>query len=304
MKTPRLFLLLIIIGASVSCSNKKKKPGLPFGTVSGTRFTEVNRAFNTGLVFDHQGYQLEPLWQFYFISDDSALVLSPKTHKYYGFHVYFDHDSIFNMVDTWLKLKKLDKDSIVFQALRVEDKVIKDDDEGSKVFMTFYSYRLIDKLGDKKIRAMQLPGAKDTAYIKERAKLASEHIDSAFLATVPAELKSKSPLINVEKVVNVSTPLNKIDPSTDHPYPEYNITINKAYEDFNYSFSAFIDANGKITFRKSIIFYHVEFKAKYEQIIRGIIDGYLKRYVEVTPGNTLGIAHTSIIQLNLKGRRD
>lgn len=304
MKQYWLLLAFIVLLIFASCRHAKVKHGLPFGSVKGPRFTEVRRVFNTGLVFDKQGYQLEPSWQMYFISDDSVLVQSPKTKKYYGFHIYFDHDSVFNMVGAWLNLKKLTKDSIVFQALRVEEKIIKDDDEGSKVYMTFYSYPYIKSHDTSKIKLMSLPGAKDTAFIKAKAKLANSNIDSAFAARTPVILKSKSPLVKVEKVVSVSTPLNKIDPSIDYLYPEYNIIINKAYEGFDYSFSVFVDDKGQITFRKSTIPYPSEYKAKYEQIMKGIIDGYLKHYLDITPGNTLGIVHTSIILLNVTGKKD
>lgn len=304
MKQLRLPLAFIIATVFISCNHAKVKPGLSFGSVKGPRFTEVRRVFNTGLVFDKQGYQLEPSWQLYFISDDSVLVLSPKTKKYYGFHIYFDHDSVFNMVGAWFKLKKLTEDSVVLQALRVEEKIIKDDDEGSKVFMTFYSYPYIKSHDTSKIKVMGLPSPKDTAFIKAKSKLANSKIDSAFAARIPVVLKSKTPLVKVEKVVSVSTPLNKIDPSIDYLHPEYNITIHKSYEDFSYIFTALVDDKGQIHFKESMIPYMPEFKKRYELVIKGIIDGYLKHYLEVTPGSTLGIAHTSSILLNITGKRE
>lgn len=274
------------------------KTGLFFSAVKDIRFTEVKRRFNNGLVFDKQGYQLEPSWKLYFTADDSVNVYSPKMKRFYGFHVYFDHDSVFNMVDAWFKLKHLGKDSIVLQALRVENKVIKDDDEGSKVYLTFYP--------DNKIKNTSIPGLptrNDTAYIQSRAKLANSKMDSAFSARYPVVLTSKSPLVKVEKVVSVSTPLSKIDPSVDYLYPEYNITINKAYEDFDYSFSVFVDDRGLMHFRKSTIPYPSAFQKTYTDVMKGIIDGYLKLYLDVTPGKTLGIAHTSVILLNVTGKR-
>src|ERR1700742_3563821 len=139
MRQPWSPLLVLIAIFCISCNHFHTKRGLPFGTVKGMNFKEVRRIFSNGLKFDKQGYQLEPAWDLYFLSDDSVLVFSPKMKKYYGFHVYFDHDSIFNMVDAWFKVKKITKDSLVFQALRVENKVILDNGEGSKVYLTFYS---------------------------------------------------------------------------------------------------------------------------------------------------------------------
>lgn len=137
-----------------------------------------------------------------------------------------------------------------------------------------------------------------------QAKLANSKIDSAFAARAPVVLKSKTLLVKVEKVVNVSTPINKIDPSIDYLHPEYNITIHKAYENFGYIFTALVDDKGQIHFQESMIPYMPEFKKNYEQVIKAIIDGYLKHYLEVTPGSTLGIAHTSSILLNVTGKRD
>ncbi|HVV56048.1 MAG TPA: hypothetical protein VHC47_12010 [Mucilaginibacter sp.] len=295
------WLLLLLPALCIFSCNRFRKRGLPFGSVKGIHFTEVRRAFNTGLVFDKQGYQLEPLWKVCFISDDSVMVFSPKMKRYYGFHVYFDHDSIFNMVDAWLKLKKITPDSLVFQAQRVQNKIILDSDEGSNVFMTFYSDKYIALKGPDRVKKMGEPGLKDTLYIRKRAALADKFIDSAFSARQPATLRSRSPLVTVEKVKIESTPLNKVDPSIDYLYPEFNITIHKAYENFEYTFSVFVDAKGGLHFGRTDIAYPPEFKAKYEQVMKGIIDGYLKLYVDVTPGTTLGIPHASYIYLDVTG---
>ncbi|WP_426670251.1 hypothetical protein ACPPVU_03190 [Mucilaginibacter sp. McL0603] len=299
------FLLLLLISiCCISCDHFHAKKGLPFGTVKGTHFKEVRRIFNNGLKFDKQGYQLEPSWDLYFLSDDSVLVFSPKTKKYYGFHVYFDHDSIFNMVDAWFKVKKIATDSLILQALRVENKIILDDDEGSKVFLTFYSDRYIKTHSAESIRKMGIPGPKDTLFIRARTKLVNTKIDSAFAAREPVVLKSKSPLVAVEKVERVSTPIEEVDASDNYLAPEYNIAIQKAYEDFDYSFYVYVDDKGKMYFRKSAIACLPEYRATYEQIMKGLIDGYLHHYLDVTPGSTLGIVHASSILLNVAGKKE
>lgn len=304
MKRYGLLLLVFISAVYISCNRTHHKKTLPFGTVRGTHFTEVRRIFDNGLKFDKQGYQLEPSWDLYFIADDSVLVLSPKTKKYYGFHVYFDHDSVFNMVGTWFKVKKIAKDSIILQALRVEEKIIEDNDEGSKVYLTFYSDRYKKSRSAEYIQKMGLPGLKDTLFIKAKAKLANSKMDSAFAARKPVELKSKTPLVTVEKVKNVSTDLEEIDAADDYLAPEYNITVHKAYEAFDYSFYVFVDDKGKMYFRKSVVPYMPEFKKAYEQIMKTITAGYLQHYLEVTPGKTLGIAHTSSILVNVTGKTE
>ena len=171
------------------------------------------------------------------------------------------------------------------------------------MFLTFYSDRYIKKRDTIKLKKMGLPGLKDTLFIKERSKLANDRINSAFSATSPAILKSRTPLVTVEKVKSESTPLNKIDPSVDYLYPEYNIAVKKSYEDFDYSFSVFVDDKGVMHFRKSSIPYSSEYRATYEQVIKGIMRGYLQHYMEITPGNTLGISHTTTILLNVTGKK-
>ena len=267
-------------------------------------YKEVRRIFSNGLKFDKQGYQLEPSWDLYFLSDDSVLVFSPKNKKYYGFHVYFDHDSIFNMVGAWFKLKKIATDSLILQALRVENKVILDDDEGSKVFLTFYSYKYIKSHSAESIRKMGIPGPKDTSFIKARTKLAKTNIDSAFAAREPVVLKSKSKLLTVEKVNSVSTPIQEVDAADNYLDPEYNITIHKAYQNFDYSFYVYVDDKGRMYFKESVVAYGAyghQYKAIYDQVMKGIVRGYLQLYLAITPGNTLSIPHTSSILLNVKG---
>ncbi|HTK20778.1 MAG TPA: hypothetical protein VL442_14730 [Mucilaginibacter sp.] len=303
MIRPRFYLPLFLILLCFSCKNFRRA-GLPFGDFKRIHFKEVKRVYTNGLQFNNHGYQLEPLWKLSFVSDDSVNVFSPKNQRYYGFHVYWDHDSIFNMVDAWFKLKKLTTDSMVVQALRVEEKIIKDDDEGSKVVLTFYSEKYIQSQDAKKIQAMGLPGKEDTAFIRKRIAQTSINPDSSFAAREPVILKSISSLINLEKVEHESTPTETIDPSDKYMEPEYNITIHKAYEAFSYIMYVYVDDKGKMAFRNSVIPLMPEFKDSYEKVMRGIVNGYLMHYLDITPGKTLGIPHTTYILLNVNGKTD
>lgn len=240
---------------------------MPFAEVKGTRFTEVRRININGLKFDRQGYQLEPLWKLYFVSDDSVNVYSPKMKRYYGFHVYFDHDSIFNMAGAWFEVKKIAADSIVSQALRVEGKIIKDD-EGSKVFLTFYSDQYIGTHDAQEIKALGCPGKKGTLFVKERSALVNVKPDSAFAARQPVVLKSRSLLIKVAKVKNEPTPINEAGAADDYLAPEYNITVHKAYEGFSYMMYVYVDEKGKMTFRNSVVPLMPGLKASYLQVMR------------------------------------
>lgn len=301
-RTPFLLLILVLV-LHISCK-RYTRHGLLFGDVKGIEYTEVRRVFDNGQVFDKQGYQLEPVWKFHFISDDSVQVFSPKKQRYYGLHVYYDHDLIFNMIDSWLQLLKMTPDSIVFRSLRVNEKrEILLDDEGSKVFMTFYSDKYLKTKSAQAIKQMGLPTRKDTAFIRARSKLANTIMDSAFSARQPVALKSNSPYVTAERVIKPDDPLSDMDPSIDYLYPEYNITVHHAYEDFAYACSAFVDAQGVIHLRKSTIFSYPEFEKSNAQAIKAILSGYVARYVNVTPGSTLGIPHTSVVLINLTGKK-
>jgi len=305
MKQARLLLSLLLIVLVFNSCDRNKRQGLPFGDMKGIHYTEVRRIFNTGLVFDKQGYQLAPVWKFHFISDDSVQVFSPRMQKDYGFHIYYDHDLIFNMVDSWLQMLKLTPDSIVFRTLRVNEKrEILLNDEGSNVYMTFYSDAYLKKKNAETVKRMGMPSIKDTTFIRMRSSLANRVPDSAFSAREPVVMKSTSPYVTAERVIKKEDPLSDMDPAEDYLYPEYNITIHHAYEDFAYSISAYVDGKGGVRFRKSQIPYSHEFEATYDKIIKSIIDGYVARYVNVIPGTTLGIPHTSIIVLNLTGKKN
>ncbi len=300
----RFCLFAIILISTISCSYHKRY-GLPFGDIKDITYHEVRRAFDNGLVFDKQGYQLEPVWKFHFVSDDSVQVYSPKKQRYYGFHLYYDHDQIFNMIDSWLVVHKMNQDSLVFQSLRVNEKrQIILNDEGSKVFMTFYSDDYLKKKGSAAVKKMGLPDAKDTAFIRARSKIANSVLDSAFSAREPVVFKSNSPYVIAERVPAKDDPLSDMTPAEDYLYPEYNITIHHAYEDFFYMCSAFVDDKGVIHYRKSELFSYPEFVAANDKTIKAILAGYVERYVQVTPGSTLGIPHTSIISINIRGKKE
>src|SRR3569833_523771 len=112
-----LLLPALIVILNVSCK-RYTRHGLLFGDVKDIEYTEVRRIFDNGQVFDKQGYQLEPVWKFHFVSDDSVQVFSPKKQKYYGFHVYYDHDLFFILLESWMLLVKMTTDSMVFRSLR------------------------------------------------------------------------------------------------------------------------------------------------------------------------------------------
>jgi len=195
--------------------------------------------------------------------------------------------------------KKVTKDSMIFQVMQVETNVIYL--LRSNVYMTFYADDYIKK---KKLdlATLQKTDRLDTAFVRQRSELANTYSDTIFAGHEPVVLKSKSPLLTVEKVKVERTRENHYDTSDSYMYPEYNITIDKAYQNFSYWFTAVVDTKGQIHFKRSLVNY-VDYKDLFIRNIKGIIDGYLKAYLAVTPGSTLGITHNTVITLNVVGKK-
>jgi hypothetical protein len=269
--------------------------------IIGIHYTEVRRRFDNGLSFSPVGYELIPEWKISFPSMESVNIFSPRKNRYLNAPVVFDHDSVFNVAWAWLRLKYLRKDSIQFQVLHVTDNIIHD--EKVHVYMTFYSNDYIKNVLHSDTTQLWKPSRKDTMYIKAKTIKANQNPDSAFAGTQPAVLKTKSPLVTITKEVVPLDDVNGGKLYDEYLSPTYNINIRKAYEDFYYSFTAFVDEKGIITFRKNLLFTYPEFKQSTDATIKAITEGYLKLYLNVTPGKTLSIPHTSIIFLNVTGTK-
>jgi hypothetical protein len=267
-------------------------------TIQGIKYTEVRRRFDNDLSFSPIGFQLVPEWKISFPSMDSVNIYSPKKGRFLNAPVVFDHDSIFNVAWAWLKLKYLRKDSLQFMVLHVKNNVI--EDEKVHVFMTFYSNDYIKNVLHTDTTKLWRPSRKDTLYIKAKAALANRIPDSSFAGTEPAALIVKSKLISVKKETIQDYDMESKSYDT-YLLPTYDIVIHKAYEDFSYIFSAYVDDKGNLVFRKSNQFSYPEFKESTTATMKAITDGYLKAYLTATPGRTLGIPHYSIIMLHVTG---
>jgi hypothetical protein len=268
-------------------------------TIQGIKYTEVKRQFDNGLSFSPVGYQLIPEWKISFPTADSVNIYSPSKNKFLNAPVVFDHDSIFNVAWAWLRLKHLSKDSLKFEVLHVSDNLIHD--EKVHVYMTLYSNKYLTDVLHKDTAIHYLPTSRDTAYIKAKIAKANTNPADAFAGTDPATIKSKNALVKVVKETVPQADVNGGKSYDEYLLPTYNISIKNAYDDFNYLFSAYVDANGNLIFRKANQFVMPEFKESTNTAMKGITDGYLKLYLNVTPGKTLGIPHTSIVLLNVTG---
>lgn len=289
--------ILTVIPALTSCVKEEEKKKTPsWKEAWNISFTEVRRTFESGVVFNDFGYQLKPEWRFKILSDTSVSIYSPKINRFATAHIQFDHDSIYNFAWAWLRIRKLSKDSILFQVMKVKDKRVLR--KQSNIYMTLYSddyikYKLKTTLAD-----LIKPNSQDSIFIKDKIHLANADTSKAFPAHEQAILKSKNSLLTIKKV---SASDNEMHNGYDPFLPEYDIMIKKSYKSFNYSFSVVINQEGKLLFRRSRIFMMPEFEDRIKRSIRGIVNGYLSAYLDTHPGKTFGIPHSTIVFMNVRG---
>lgn len=296
-----LFLVLSSL-LFTSCKDQPAKgfKSLPFfADVKGTQFIEVRRAFDTGLSFNQQGFQLEPGWRMKFLSDDSVKLYNPLEDRSYNFHVHYDHDSVINMARVWLRVKKVSADSLKFQLLQVEGRNVSG--ERSNIFMTFYADRYIKEVLKKDAEDLKKPSRADSQFIRHKVRMAANRPARAFAAREPVVLRSRSPAITVEKEKVSPDVLTGQGLSDQYISPEYRIRIQPAYKDFNYSFTVIVDTAARMHFGKSTVHIMPEFEESRRRVMKGIMDVYLQNLLEITPGKTLGMTHPSVITVYVKG---
>jgi hypothetical protein len=205
------------------------------------------------------------------------------------------------MARVWLRVKTVTRDSLKFQLLQVEGKNISS--KRSNIYMTFFADRYISKMLHTTVEAMRKPLRKDSLFIRNRINQIENRPEHAFAARVPVQLKSKKPMIKVAEFQHQPDLLLGQGASASYLTPEFNIIINPAYKDFNYSFTVFVDVNGRMHFGKSNVFIMPEFEESRKRTMKGIMEVYLQNWLDIRPGKTLGISHGSWISLNVKGRK-
>jgi len=121
-----------------------------------------------------------------------------------------------------------------------------------------------------------------------------------FAATNPVQFKSTSKIISVEKI-SVINKLENRTASYDYLYPEYKVNIKPAYKDFVHTISAIVDEKGNIfVYRFTAM---DDYRENRKKVLQGILNVYLKKLLVVKPGNTLGFTHSSVIVLDLIGKK-
>jgi hypothetical protein len=303
-----LAAVLLLLGSCNSGGDQQKSKKItgkePFDAVLGIKYYEVKRRFSTGLSFNELGFQQEPSWIIQFKSRDTVMAYSPQKKRMQPFYLHYDHGDVYNFAKEWFRVKLLSKDSLVFQRLHLTAREISSDIR-SDVNLTWYSEDYINRVLKTTAEQLQRPGKADTLYIEKLAEKTNRNPDSrdsAFGARQPVELMPASKLVKVERISNVDKLLGKTE-AFDYLFPQYRIDITNAYADFGYEFSVVVDAKGRMylgTFR-------VSFPENYEprkKTLEAIIKVYLQNLLTVIPGKTLGIPHSSEINLTVTGRKN
>lgn len=298
-----IFLFVIFLSACNSSNSKKEQEKTPFSfqIIKGIKFIEIRRAFENGIAFNEQGFQQEPEWIVEFQSDTTVKTYSPTRKKMIDFVVTHSHDAVYNFAKEWFRVKKMSKDSLVFQRLQVNAKQVAKDIR-SNVYMTFYSEDYIKNKLKTTSEELKKPRAIDSVFVKQRAKLTNEKpMDSSlfFAARNPVTFTPKNKVVSIKKVSTVDKLSNRTA-AYDYLYPEYSVNIKPAYKEFAYTISAIVDENGKLFVYK---FNAIdEFKENRKKVLQGILDVYLSQSAIIKPGSTLGIPHSTLVVLNLIGK--
>lgn len=281
---------------------KKPKARISFKSIEGIAYTEVRRQYDNGLGFNNEGYHLEPEWRITFLPHDSIRIFSLVLQKFIRQEVIIDHDSVANVAHSWLKVKKLSKDSIIFQVLYVKNKKI--DDGKGQIYMKLYSNDYIKNVLHSTPAQLQIPPRRDSLFIQQKVKAANADFKKAFAAYEPVVLKSKVPQVTVtKKEVKASNDLENVTLADNYLSPTFEITIHKSYSDFDHNMQLIVDEKGKLYFMKTLDYLYDEVENNLK-VMKGIVDGYLTYYLTTKPGATLGMPHASHILVHVVGIKD
>jgi len=300
--TIKIFFLALMISA---CSSKNKKNDatlrdFQFSPVKGIRFEEVKRRFSNGLSFNDQGFMQKPSWIIEVVSEDTMSAWSPQKQRMQNFYLQYDHGNVYNFAEEYFKVKHISKDSLVFQRIQVDGKVIADDIR-SDVNMTFYAQAYIKNKLKTTAEVLQRPTKLDTLFIQRRSAEVNRNDTTAFAATEPVRFIPKSKIVKVEKFSSADK-LQKRTSAYDYIFPRYRIEIERAYKDFAYECLAVVDYTGnmRILSVNGVLPESAEGKKK---MMQGVADVYIRNLFEVKPGTTLGIPHNTQITVFIAGKK-
>ena len=305
-----IFTILSLTILLISCGEdpqkaRERKIGkkLDFSSIIGIEFYEVKRRFSTGLSFNEMGFQQEPTWMIQFKSNDTVSAWSPQKQRMQPFYIIFDHGNVYNFAKEYFRIKKISKDSLLFQRLHLKGKEISSDIR-SDVNIVYYSKDYIENSLKTTVKELQKPTPADTAYIKNLVAKSNQDPSNAktsFAGRQPVIFTPVSPAVTATKISTVNPLMGRTE-SYDYLFPKYRIQISKAYQDFAYELSVVVDARGKIHLT-TLYFIQPEYLESKKKAVQGILDIYVKNLVKVTPGSTLGMPHSSEIKLILVGKK-
>ncbi|WP_457287101.1 hypothetical protein [Pedobacter sp. UYP24] len=284
---------------------KEKKIGkkLDFTPILGIKYHEVKRRFSTGLSFNEMGFEQEPTWIIQFKSNDTVMAWSPQKLRMQPFFLLFDHGNVYNFAKEYFRIKKITKDSLLFQRLHLKGKEIMSD-ISSDVNIVYYSDDYIKNTLKTTPALLQRPTAADTSYIK--GLIAKSNTDPfnpkmAFAGREPVVFTPLSSIVHAKKISTVNRLIGRTE-AYDYLFPKYRLEINKAYQEFAYEISAVIDQKGGVHL---IDLYYIEpeFLEARKKTVQGILDVYVKNLFKVTPGKTLGMPHSTEVKLVLVGKK-
>jgi hypothetical protein len=301
-KNTLYFFFFMLWLSSCKFGSKTTDPTLrdfTFEPVKGIRYEEVKRRFKDGLSFNAQGFMQKPSWIIEVVKEDTMSAWSPQKNRMQNFYLQYDHGNVYNFAAEFFKVKHISKDSLVFQRIQVDGKVIASDVR-SDVNMTFYAQSYIKNKLKTTAKALQKPTKADTAFIEKRANQVNANSDSAFAATDPVQFISKSKIARVKKISTVDR-LNNRTEAYDYMFPQYVITIDRAYKDFSHQVAAVVDFQGSIHV-KTVYNVLPEDAAAKKKTAQSIADIYVRNLFDIAPGTTLGVPHNSEITLTIIGK--
>lgn len=302
LKNTVYLLFFVLLLSTCKFGSKTSDPTLrdfTFEPVKGIRYEEVKRRFKDGLSFNEAGFMQKPSWIIEVAKEDTMMAWSPQKKIMQKFYMQYDHGNVYNFAAEFFKVKHISKDSLVFQRIQVDGKVIASDVR-SDVNMTFYAQSYIKNKLKTTAKELQKPTKTDTAFIEKRTARVNLNSDSAFAATDPVQFISKSKIARVEKISTVDRANNRTE-AYDYMFPQYIIRIDRAYKDFAYQVAAVVDYQGGIHVKTiyNVLPENAEAKKK---VAQGIADIYVRNLFNVAPGTTLGIPHNSEITLTMIGK--
>jgi hypothetical protein len=301
--TKKYAIFFISLSLFFACGRKEKdRSKISFKSIEGITYLEVSRLQKNGLSYNEYGFHLSPDWKLRFVSEDSAALYSPVKKQFLNFPLALGTDSVFNTAHAFLKMKHMSKDSLVLELLEAKGDSM--NLNASRVTMRLYAENYIKNKLHKDISELQRASRKDTLFIKGLVAKANADMKKAFAASDPVKLISRSPQVTVTKRVTKPSYIdNNFSTDDDYLDPTFDVVVYKAYTDFNYSFSAYVDSKGQMFYRMPLIDLagDVDFKNHYIKMSTGIMNSYLKLYLTTIPGQTLGMPHTSIISIHVTG---